>query len=95
MFGVALLSGSALKGAEFALAFGVGTLPLLYVAQMQFFIWQKKISPLWIERLQRGMALVLGIIVLARIVYGSPLESVATIEEEKPKCPMCPSHQGN
>jgi sulfite exporter TauE/SafE len=35
LFGAALLSGSAIRGAEFALAFGLGTVPLLWLAQQQ------------------------------------------------------------
>ncbi|HEX5790695.1 MAG TPA: sulfite exporter TauE/SafE family protein, partial [Luteolibacter sp.] len=36
IFGAALLSGSAAKGAEFTLAFGLGTVPLLWIVQHQF-----------------------------------------------------------
>ena len=36
IFGHALFSGSALMGAEFAIGFSLGTLPLLWLAQSQF-----------------------------------------------------------
>jgi sulfite exporter TauE/SafE len=41
----ALLAGSALRGAEFMLAFGLGTVPLLWLAQSQFHRLQARLSP--------------------------------------------------
>ena len=46
IYGLALFSGSALKGAEFAIGFGLGTLPLLWFAHSQFM------------RIQRSSALI-------------------------------------
>jgi sulfite exporter TauE/SafE len=56
-FGIALLSGSALRGAELMLAFGLGTLPLLWIAQAQFARLQPKLSPLWLGRVRFCLAL--------------------------------------
>lgn len=54
---LALLSGSALRGVEFMLAFGLGTVPLLWLAQSQFHWVRQKLSPLWLDRARLGLAL--------------------------------------
>ncbi len=54
---LALLSGSALRGVEFMLAFGLGTVPLLWLAQAQFRWVRQKLSPLWLNRLRVALAL--------------------------------------
>ena len=54
---LALLSGSALRGVEFMLAFGLGTVPLLWLAQSQFHWVRQKLSPLYLGRLRMGLAL--------------------------------------
>jgi sulfite exporter TauE/SafE len=55
---LALLSGSALRGVEFMLAFGLGTVPLLWFAQAQFQWIREKLSPLWLNRTRLALALV-------------------------------------
>jgi sulfite exporter TauE/SafE len=60
---LALLSGSALRGVEFMLAFGFGTVPLLWVAQSQFHWLRAKLSPLWLGRLRLGLALGAALVV--------------------------------
>lgn len=60
---LALLSGSALRGVEFMLAFGFGTVPLLWVAQSQFHWLRAKLSPLWLGRLRLGLALGTALVV--------------------------------
>ena len=55
---LALLSGSALRGVEFMLAFGLGTDPLLWLAQSQFHWVRQKLSPLWLNRTRIALALV-------------------------------------
>jgi uncharacterized protein len=54
---LALLSGSALRGVEFMLAFGLGTVPLLWLAQSQFHWVRRKLSPLWLGRTRAALAL--------------------------------------
>jgi sulfite exporter TauE/SafE len=54
---LALLSGSALRGMEFMLAFGLGTVPLLWLAQSQFHWVRQKLSPLWLGRMRMTLAL--------------------------------------
>lgn len=60
---LALLSGSALRGVEFMLAFGLGTVPLLWLAQTQFHWFRAKLSPLWLSRVRLGLALTTAVII--------------------------------
>ena len=54
---LALLSGSALRGVGFMLAFGLGTVPLLWLAQSQFHWVRQKLPPLWLGRIRVALAL--------------------------------------
>jgi len=67
IFGLAMFSGSALKGAEFAVGFGLGTLPLLWLAQSQFMNLRGRLSPLWLSRIQRTVAMVAALVVAWRL----------------------------
>ncbi len=58
---LALLSGSALRGVEVMLAFGLGTVPLLWLAQSQFHWVRQKLSPLWLNRTRVVLALVTAV----------------------------------
>ncbi len=62
---LALLSGSALRGVEFMLAFGLGTVPLLWLAQTQFDWIRRKLSALWLNRLR----IVLGLSAAALVAW--------------------------
>jgi len=64
---LALVSGSALRGTEFMLAFGLGTVPLLWLAQSQFGRVQRWLSPLWTERIRVGLALTAALVVAWRL----------------------------
>ncbi len=67
VFGAALLAGSAAKGAEFTLAFGLGTVPLLWLAQHQFHRIRAKLTPLAMARMRRGLALVTALMLAWRL----------------------------
>lgn len=67
IFGLALFSGSALKGAEFAIGFGLGTLPLLWLAQAQFMRLNRRVTPTVLLRIQRTVALVAALVVAWRL----------------------------
>ena len=55
LLALALLSGSALRGAEFMLAFGLGTVPLLWLAQIAVPVDPRRGSRrLWLGRLRIG-----------------------------------------
>ena len=91
VFGAALLAGSAAKGAEFTLAFGLGTVPLLWLAQHQFHRIRAKMTPLAMGRMRRGLALVTALVLAVRLhgtlpaeLYGSPSKAETT--GELPSC---------
>ena len=67
VFGLALMTQSPVRGAEFLLLFGLGTLPLLWFVQSAFSRWQGAISPVMISRIQRGLALIVAIILALRL----------------------------
>jgi sulfite exporter TauE/SafE len=71
---LALLSGSALRGVEFMLAFGLGTVPLLWLVQSQFHRVQARLSPLLIERSRIVLALAAAAMVTWRLraTFGIP-----------------------
>jgi len=60
---LALISGSALKGAEVMLAFGVGTVPLLWLAQSRFHWLRQKLSPVGLARLRTTLALATALVI--------------------------------
>lgn len=64
---LALLSGSALRGVEFMLAFGLGTVPLLWLAQSQFQWLRGKLSPLWLNRVRLTLALTTALVLSWRL----------------------------
>ncbi len=61
MFALALANGSALRGGEFSVAFGLGTLPLLALAQTQLHRISSRFSPVTMRRIQRTLALVAAV----------------------------------
>jgi len=79
MFAAALLAGSAARGAEFTLAFGLGTIPLLWLAQHQFQRLRRQLAPRYLTYLRRGLALVAALMLgwrlhgtLPAAFYGNP-----------------------
>ena len=92
IFGISLLAGSAAKGAEFTLAFGLGTVPLLWLAQHQFHRIRAKLSALAMARLRRSLALVTALVLVWRFhgtipaqLYGAPPDAKHDTEE-LPSC---------
>ncbi|MES2477059.1 MAG: sulfite exporter TauE/SafE family protein [Verrucomicrobiota bacterium] len=92
VFGAALLAGSAAKGAEFTLAFGLGTVPLLWLAQQQFHRIRAKMTPLTMGRVRRGLAFVTAVVLALRLhgtipaqLYGAPVDAKPTVDE-LPSC---------
>ena len=69
VFGLALMTQSPLRGAEFLLLFGLGTMPLLWVVQSAFSRWQGSVSPVTISWIQRGLALAVAVILGLRLYY--------------------------
>jgi len=67
MFALAMANGSALKGAEFAFAFGLGTLPLLWIAQTQLHVISGRVQPQTLRRIQRTLAFTAAVIMPWRL----------------------------
>jgi sulfite exporter TauE/SafE len=67
MLGLAMANGSAVRGAEFAGAFGLGTLPLLWIAQGQLHWLGGRLSPVVMRRAQRGLALLAAVVMAWRL----------------------------
>lgn len=61
------LSGSALRGLEFMLAFGLGTLPLLWIVQANFGWLRLRLSPTWISRVQVFLAVAAAVVISWRL----------------------------
>lgn len=87
VFGVALVTGSMVAGAEFLFAFALGTLPLIWLTHTQYARIQTRISPVWMRRIQRGMALLLAAMIAWRLAAGPEL--APAMESGEAPCPMC------
>ncbi|MFV0337300.1 MAG: sulfite exporter TauE/SafE family protein [Chthoniobacterales bacterium] len=86
MLGVALLSGSFVKGATLMLAFSVGTMPLLWLLQVQSARWQNRISARVLVFLKRGVALLAALMLIARVWPAT----FSSSDADKPApCPLC------
>ncbi|MET0263795.1 MAG: sulfite exporter TauE/SafE family protein [Rariglobus sp.] len=69
---LAAFTGSALRGVEFMLAFGLGTVPLLWLVQANYGRLRLKLSPQWLSRCQAGLALAAALVLTWRLLPGGP-----------------------
>ncbi len=83
VFGLALALGSPLQGAEFLFAFGLGTLPLLFLSHIGWGRLSVRISPLWLMRFQRGLALAMALMLVWR------LRAAIGVAGPDVGCPLC------
>lgn len=67
MFGLAMANGSVTQGAGFALAFGLGTLPLLWLAQTQLHWLGGRLQPATMRKLQRALAFTAAVVMAWRL----------------------------
>ena len=67
LISLSLLSGSVVRGIEFMLAFGLGTVPLLWLAQTQFSWVRRTLSPLWLGRMRMTLALITALVIAWRL----------------------------
>ena len=67
LLSLALLSGSALHGAETLLAFGLGTVPLLWLAQANFHWIRVRLGPRTLARAQGVFALAVAALLVWRL----------------------------
>lgn len=72
LIAMSAFAGSALRGVEFMLAFGLGTVPLLWLVQANYGRLRLKLSPVWLARLQAGLALAAAILLTWRLRPGGP-----------------------
>ena len=91
IFAAALLSGTAAKGAEFTVAFGLGTVPLLWLAQHQFHRLRARLTPMTMKRLQRGLALTTALMLAWRLHGTLPdfRSQEIPAETQKSELPSC------
>ena len=64
---LALMSGSAVHGAETLLAFGLGTVPLLWLAQTNYQWLRMRLGPVWLARMQTTLALLVAAVLVWRL----------------------------
>ncbi len=69
--GVALFSGSALRGATLMAAFAVGTIPLLFAVQSQAARLQTRLSPGTLRTVQRTLAFASACLLVWRAIDGA------------------------
>lgn len=81
MLGLAMANGSAMRGGEFAFAFGLGTLPLLMLAQTQMQLLNVRFGPRISRGVQRGLALCAALVMAWRL-HGT----LAGVGEESLSC---------
>jgi len=81
------MTGSMVNGAEFLFAFALGTLPLIWLTHTQYARIQTKISPLWMKRIQRGMAIALAAMIAWRLAAGP--EMTPPTDGSEVTCPLC------
>jgi sulfite exporter TauE/SafE len=67
LLSLALLSGSALRGAETLLAFGLGTVPLLWLAQANFHWLRGRLGPRTLARARTVLALGVAALLVWRL----------------------------
>lgn len=67
LIALSALSGSALRGVEFMLAFGLGTVPVLWLAQANAGWIRSRLSPSGLRRAQAGLALGTAVVLSWRL----------------------------
>lgn len=67
LLSLALLSGSAVQGAETLLAFGLGTVPLLWLAQLNFHWLRARLGPVWLGRARTVLAVAVAAVIAWRL----------------------------
>jgi sulfite exporter TauE/SafE len=67
MFGLAMTGGSGAQGAQFTVAFGLGTLPLLALMQTSARWLNLRLSPVTLRRVQRGIAFSAAVVMAWRL----------------------------
>lgn len=72
LIAMSAFAGSAVRGAEFMLAFGLGTAPLLWLVQANYGRLRMKLTPPTLARVQAGLALATALVLVWRLRVGGP-----------------------
>ncbi|GAB5558921.1 MAG: hypothetical protein SynsKO_05680 [Synoicihabitans sp.] len=67
LIALSAMTGSAARGAEFMLAFGIGTVPLLWLAQTQLGWVRRKLGPTALARFQVALAIIAAAVISWRL----------------------------
>ena len=86
--GVAALSGGPVIGASLMAAFGLGTIPLLAIAQVQWARWSPALGTSAARYLRLGIAVLFAAALAWRGGLFTPDSAIAG-EDGEPFCPMC------
>ncbi len=84
MVGLAAVTGSAVAGMEFTMAFALGTIPLLWLSHMPLAHWRQRLQPSTLNRLRGGVALVSAAVIAWRLQGTLPFTEAAATS-----CPLC------
>jgi len=91
VFAAALAAGSAAKGAELTLAFGLGTVPLLWLTQQQFHRLRARLTPAALNRLRRGLAFTTALVLAWRFHGTIPAQFYGREPTPQPAAEKLPS----
>lgn len=82
--GLAAVTGSPQAGAEFTMAFAVGTVPLLWLTQFPLAHWRHRLTPSHLAKARAALALISAVVIAWRLQGTLPFNEtpVAT-------CPLC------
>ena len=89
MSGIALVSGSAVRGAEFMLAFSLGTIPLLWFAQQRFHVWRHQLSPAAMARVRRAVCFAGAAMIMIRLWPATAHAMQGSPDPAPAACPFC------
>lgn len=78
VFAVALFAGSFLNGAQLMATFALGTMPLYWLLQSQYYRLQRRFSPGALQWTRQGLALVSALLLVARAM-SSPGDHLSKI----------------
>jgi len=95
MAGIALVSGSAVRGAEFMIAFCMGTIPLLWFAQHRFHLWKQQLSPVALNRVKRAVCFAGAAMLILRLWPAAAAGAAGDSGNPEPSCPLCATHEGS
>lgn len=76
LLGLALLSGGAARGAEIGLGFALGTMPLLWTAQMGYQRVARSLGQAKAQRVRRGLAGLVALGLIVKLLWFTPSAGV-------------------